>query len=288
MFPCSKYEPTQLQNTDYSRVIKWDLRNLISHCRFGGQDCDVFNDFNVTLTHLGVRYTFNSGRSGQEIRKDNGSGIRNGLQLLLNISQDDYTATTTGDAWVKMAVHSQSEPPLPDELGVAVSTGSNAFISFRKYTYEDESECNCGQAGDTRDWNFLRDVFNYSQAADSFYTRVADKCNCIITVLPELLYIAKSPSYKRKRLCTFSNFCCNTKKYTTPNTQNCVPTCSFEEYQIPIASNSRFPANYINSQFSDSNSASANIYFESLTVRNLHTEFSYGIEEFFAEVGGQA
>ena len=289
----SKYHATQLEQIDYTHVIKSDIRGLIGHCRFGGQDCDFANDFNFTITRLGICYTFNSGRSGQEIRKVNGSGVRNGLQLLLNINQNDYTATTAGDAGVKIAVHSQSEPPLPDELGVAVSPGSNTFISFRKYTYEDETARNCRQAGDTKDWNFLRDVFNYSQAAcltESLYTTIADKCDCVVTDLPKFLYTAKSPSYKRKRLCTLIDLCCNIEQYTAPVTQNCVPACSFEEYQIAKASTSRFPANYImenTPHFGDSNFASANIYFESLTVRNQHTEFSYGIEEFFAEVGGQ-
>lgn len=289
----SRYQMTTLANTDFTSAINLDPRSLISHCRFGGKDCDYANDFNVTLTRLGICFTFNSGRSGLPIRKANGSGVRNGLQLQLNIAQDDYIATAAGDVGVKIAIHPQSEPPLPDELGVAVSPGSNAFISFRKRTVEDKTGRNCRQPGDTEDWIFLRQVFNYSQAAcqtDSFYTRIADTCQCVVTQSAELLYTPKSPPYTERRICTFIDLCCNLQPYTTPITQNCEPACYFEEYQVAVTSNSHFPANFItesNSQLNDNNSASANIYFESLTVRNQRTEFSYGIEEFFAEVGGQ-
>ena len=91
-------------------------------------------------------------------------------------------------------------------------------------------------------------------------------------------------------MCSFINLCCNLEQYTTPNKEPCVLACYFEEYQISGTSYSRFPANFveqIDARFSSENSASANTFFETLTVDNQHTEFSYSAEEFLAKVGGQ-
>ena len=134
-----------LEGTDFTELIKVTPQELISKCRFGGEECDISTDFVPTLTRLGVCFTFNSGQSGTPIRKANGAGVRNGLQLQLKVDQSDYIATFAGDAGLKIAVHPQSEPPLPDELGVAVPPGSNAFISFKKRTLTMKQELIAGK-----------------------------------------------------------------------------------------------------------------------------------------------
>ena len=49
-----------------------------------------------------------------------------------------------------------------------------------------------------------------------------------------------------------------------------------------------YPANYAKDYISDSNdSMIINVYYETLNVQTLTTVFSYGAEEFFAEIGGQ-
>ena len=279
---------TDLETTDYRDLIKISPQDLISRCRFGGEECNILSDFEPIVTHLGVCFTFNSGKSGKPIRKVNNAGVRNGLQLQLKVNQSDYIATFAGDAGIKVAVHPQSEPPLPDELGIAVPPGNNAFISFRKRTVGDDTGINCRQAHDISDWNFLQ--MNYSQAAcltDSFLTRVADNCKCIVTDV----YFDRPTSgpYKQEEVCNFANICCNFEQYSTPIKTPCVPACNFDEYPVATASYSLFPANYKEQSTPELNgddSASANIFFETMTVETQQTEFSYGFEEFFAELGG--
>ena len=277
-----------LESTDFLDLIKTNPQDLITKCRFAGEECDIAVDFEPILTHLGVCFTFNSGKNGKPIRKVSNAGVRNGLQLHLNVDQSDYIATFAGDAGVKIAVHPQSEPPLPDEFGIAVPPGNNAFISFTKRTVEDEAKINCKEEEDTGDWNFLATNYSYSQAAclvDSFHTRVADNCRCIVT---NVFYPQPSkPPYKSQLVCNFADICCNFEQYTKPIKTPCVPACSFEEYPIATASYSLFPASYRSAEPSLSGDvASANIFFQTLTVENQHTEFAYGIEEFFAELGG--
>ena len=86
-----KYDSTDSEaaSTDFITLINLspgDLMILITECRFGRKECDIETDFISTLTRLGVCWTFNSGQSGRAIRRANGAGVRNGLQLKLNIN----------------------------------------------------------------------------------------------------------------------------------------------------------------------------------------------------------
>ena len=64
-----------------------------------------------------------------------GTGANYGLNLIVNINQDDYSAIIKVDAGIKIVVHPQEEPPHPDRFGVAGSPGTNMYISFKKQVY---------------------------------------------------------------------------------------------------------------------------------------------------------
>ena len=281
---------TGLEGTDYQQLIRTEPQDLISKCTFSGRSCDFSTDFVPIVTHLGVCFTFNSGRNGTRVKNVTNVGVRSGLQLELNVDQANYLGTFAGDAGVKIAVHPQSDPPLPDELGIGVPPGHNAFIGLRKRAIEDKTEINCGQADDTNDWNFLQitDYNSYSQAAcltDRFMTRVADQCDCVVT---NVFYPQPTVGpYSSLGVCNFKDICCNFQQYTTPLSSPCNPACFFDEYRVSSTSYSQFPANHTASSLSRDDSASANVYFETLTVESQTTEFSYGVEEFFGELGGQ-
>ena len=186
---------TDLDDFSFRDLIKVLPQDLISKCRFGGEECDIDSDFVPTLTHFGVCFTFNSGKDGRPIRKVNNAGVRNGLQLQLKVNQSDYIATYAGDAGIKIAVHPQSEPPLPDDFGIAIPPGNNAFISFMKRTIEDETGMDCTEEHNA-DWNLLKRDYNYSQAAclaDSFYTRIADVFFLISISIPPCLHTVSNP-----------------------------------------------------------------------------------------------
>ena len=152
----------------------------------------------------------------------------------------------------------------------------------------DKTGRNCRQPDQTGDWNFLINEYTYSQAAclaDSFYTRVADACNCIVTDIPEFFTADVAP-YTTTPVCTFKDLCCNFQQYTAPVKEPCVTACTFDEYRITGTSYSEFPATHL-TPAPLAGTASANVFFETLSVENQETEFSYDGEEFLAEVGGQ-
>lgn len=55
----------------------------------------------------------------------------------MNVNQEQYL--TAEDAGVKIAVHTQSEPPLPDDYGIAVPTGKKAFICVKQLNTNDQT-----------------------------------------------------------------------------------------------------------------------------------------------------
>ena len=216
-----------------------------------------------------------------------GPGVTHGLQLQFNVRESDYVATLAGDAGIKIAVHDQSEPPLPDELGLAVPPGNNIFISMRRRVINDKTGLNCRQARNIGDWNYLSNEFNYSSAAcieDSFFTRLFHRCRCNFRN-----FSGPIEQEFNANLCNYVQICCIFDEFSRPIIEPCVPACFRTEYPISTVSYSHFPATYLSastSQLNQNNSASASIFYESMSVETQDTEFTYGPEEFLAEIGG--
>ena len=68
----------------------------------------------------------------------------------------------------------------------------------------------------------------------------------------------------------------------------CQTACKHTTFEIISATHTTYPANYAKDLIAASNdSVVINVYYERLNVQTQTTVYSYGIEEFFAEVGGQ-
>ena len=96
------------------------------------------------------------------------------------INQSEYYAMPL-DAGVKIAIQAQTEPPLPDDRGIGVPTGRNAFISIKQQKIDDQTRINCNS--DVSSFNFLRGEYTkYSESVclvDCIHTSMADNCECI-------------------------------------------------------------------------------------------------------------
>ena len=274
-----------LEHSDFLSLTYTQPGDFILECKFGGKPCNISTDFVPIRTRLGRCYTFNSGKN-KPILHAKGPGVTHGLQLRLRVYEDEYVATRAGDAGMKIAVHDQSEPPLPDELGLATPPGNNIFVSIRQRSVRDNTLINCRQAHDTSDWNILVNHFNYSSAAcieDSFLTRVLQECGCQFTAFHET-----NRQQIRPRLCNLVQLCCIFDQFSRPVVEPCVPACFRTEYPFSSVSYSQFPARYIDEgELGRDNSASASIFYETMSVESQESEFTYGFEEFLAEIGGQ-
>ena len=168
------------------KVARHQAVDLIVSCTFAGEECN-HTDFSEVLTRLGYCYTFNSGRiADRPLLKSRGIGTRYGLSLILNVQQYEYLDWQLRlDAGVKVAVHSQEQPPVPDDIGIAIAPGRNMFIGIRQKNVTDTSDV--GRRGRCRKegtFNFFQDKFQYSSLScllDCFFTNITEECGCIDT-----------------------------------------------------------------------------------------------------------
>ncbi len=283
---------TDLPNITYQRLMedgRDNLQSFIIACQYLGRECE-WSSFAPTLTRLGVCYTFNSGYGDIPKLKTSGTGSRLGLRLIINVSQDQYVASTNHDAGVKIAIHHQSEPPQPDDLGIGIPTGRNAFIGVKHSNIIDETKRNCVPTGDVSKFNFLRGEFNYSFSAcstDCFYTHIAHACGCVMANE----FPPDNNTFKTLPLCAIEDLCCVLMYQVAPILCNCEPSCKSARYET-TNSYSSFPANYHNLTDLDleglTNSIlTANIFFENLSTKEEITSYSYSAISLLSDIGGQ-
>lgn len=282
-----------LPNVTYMEMLfqgKHDLESFIIGCDYFGRECSItLENFVPTLTRLGICYMFNGGFDGHPVRKAKGTGARLGLRLIVNVSQDQYHASPNLDAGVKIAVHHQSVPPEPDNLGVAIPTSSNAFISLRQLNFVDNTRRTCIAKEEVSSLNFLQGDYVYSSAScavDCLYTQVANACGCIISSE----YPADREPFTSLPLCTVRDICCVLFQQIISNCSNCVPSCHSSSYQV-TASYSTFPANFAVEKYdllsSNDDLLMANIFYESLSITEEVTSSSYNVVSLLSDIGGQ-
>ncbi|KAK2180633.1 hypothetical protein NP493_434g00014 [Ridgeia piscesae] len=150
--------------------------------RWKGKNC-THEDFTLTLTDAGVCYTFNA-----EINADSfveSTGIRNALQLVVNIEQYEHMKGPHEAVGLKVLLHKQRTIPLMQDFADAVPAGMNTFIAV-----DISREINLPSPhGDCVSEQKLRYFDHYTQAAcfRECVTLVAVKtCGCIDTYMPQL------------------------------------------------------------------------------------------------------
>lgn len=281
-----------LPNITYQELFhdgKHTLESLVIGCNFLGENCSVdFDTFVPTLTRLGICYVFNSGFKGRKVLTTTGTGARLGLRLLLNISHNQYAASPNLDAGVKVAIHRQSEPPEPDDQGIGIATGTNAFINIRQLNIIDETGASCNSEEQVSELNFLQREFSYSAAAcanDCFYTQIAHACNCVISDE----YAADRQPYQSFPLCRIKDMCCVLAQQTTAVSCPCLPSCNSTFYQL-TTSYSTFPANFFAAESlkdAGNDLLTTNIFYESLSINEQVTSSSYNVVSLLSDIGGQ-
>ena len=286
--------------TDIQDQGRHRLEEFIIGCRFLGRLCNITEYFTPTFTQLGYCYTFNS----SEVT--NGTGPRNGLQLTLNIEQDQFVLSSSNlyDVGVKVAIHTQDEPPRPNDRGIGVPPGRNAFLALNQKRVIDETRRNCKQQNANSEFNFLRQEFNYSVPAcliDCFYSNLAEMCGCLETgnqFTPDSDRFASYPN------CNINDTCCYIEQNYRPDNCNCPSACEYTTFDIST-SYSAFPARNsletlievlqnetgevlpTNISYYEENILIVNIYFESLNIELQTTKDAYGVVALLSDMGGQ-
>ena len=100
------------------------------------ESVDSIRGLEPVFTNLGICYIFNTGKVRPPLQSV-GAGERHGLLLEVDVDQKQYL--TAEDAGVKIALHTQSEPPLPDDYGIAVPRGKKAFVRVKQLNTNDQT-----------------------------------------------------------------------------------------------------------------------------------------------------
>ncbi|XP_039221684.1 acid-sensing ion channel 1-like isoform X2 [Crotalus tigris] len=273
-----------------------DLAEMLWHCSFRGIDCSARN-FSVSYTRLGKCYTFNSGAAGYELLTTVKGGTGNGLELMLNIQQDEYlpvwgdTDETSYEAGVKVQIHSQSEPPSIDQLGFGVAPGFQTFVSCQEqrlfYLPAPWGDCQATPA--------VSAFFpNYSAAAcrlDCETRYLAENCNCRMVHMPGNANVCSPEQYKEcaDPALEFlvekdNNFC------------SCLMPCEAVRYnkelsvvKIPSKASAKYLARKYNrsEQYIAENLLVLDIFFEALNYETIEQKKAYEVAGLLGDIGGQ-
>ncbi|XP_075157995.1 pickpocket protein 28-like [Haematobia irritans] len=234
-------------------------------------------------------------------RKAIGSGITNGLSLVLNGDIDDYYCSSTNGAGFKVQLHNPIDAPQIKETGLTISLGYQT--SFRVSAIKDEAQPTLRSTSPKERQCYFSDerplhYYKYytrpnceSECDAYFFLRT---CNCIPYYLPKVLANATT--------CYIEHFDCQVqaeKDYSDPENIQCKRECLSGCYDIsftpdifptPFATDNfglvnsfmrNFTREYINSNF-----AYINIYFPQNFYRsNVKTPYT-GITEYLSQTGG--
>ncbi|XP_063157974.1 acid-sensing ion channel 3 isoform X2 [Candoia aspera] len=281
---------------DFYNRTGHDLAEMLWQCTFRGINCSARN-FTVSFTRLGKCYTFNSGASGYELLTTVKGGTGNGLELMLNIQQDEYlpvwgdTDETSYEAGVKVQIHSQGEPPSIDQLGFGVAPGFQTFVSCQEqrlfYLPAPWGDC---QAAPIESAFFT----NYSTAAcrvDCETRYLAENCNCRMVHMPGNANICTPEQYKECAdpaldfLVEKDNeFClcqmpCETVRYNK----------ELSMVKIPSKASAKYLAKKYNrsEQYIMENLLVLDIFFEALNYETIEQKKAYEVAGLLGDIGGQ-
>ena len=272
-----------------------EMSDFIAYCSFMGRDC-VEEDFVPLVTTSGLCYTFNPG-NGKPVLQNNGTGVRQGLSVILDIHQSQYVSTPSLDAGVRVAVHPQSVPPIPLDQGISAPPGTNAFIGLIQRNTVDKTALDCKSESDISKFNYLQSKFNYSVNAcslDCFLTQVAYSCGC--SYLPHQYPPEQASFFAALPNCTFEDICCLQLEAFSPVLCDCPSACETQHYAT-TTSYSTLPALYTQDVLESlldasldevrEDAISVNVYFESQNVETFTTSFSYSVVALLSDIGGQ-
>ncbi|KAF3697116.1 Acid-sensing ion channel 1B [Channa argus] len=251
----------------------------------------------LVFTRYGKCYTFNAGGDGRPPLTTSKGGMGNGLELMLDIQQDEYlpvwgeTDETSFEAGIKVQIHSQDEPSFIDQLGFGVAPGFQTFVSCQEqrliYLPPPWGDCKVTPM----DSDFF-DSYSITACRIDCETRyLVDNCNCRMVHMPgdapyctpELYKECADPALGQAELVCFSpdflverdnDFCvcetpCNMTRYSKE--------LSF--VKIPSKASAKYLAKKYNKseQYIKENILVLDIFFEALNYETIEQKKAYEV-----------
>ncbi|CAH3139000.1 unnamed protein product [Pocillopora meandrina] len=298
------------------------FKEFVLSCRYRGISCGNFaSSYWTSYWHYtyGNCYVFNAGKdkSGNRatVLKSNKPGPSHGLNLELNIEQDEYIGAFTEEAGVRIDISNQGEMSFPREKGLSAAPGFATSIGIRKveiHRKDPFTKKRCQNSSSLSDANLYKHNFqvNYSATACkesclAYNQRKECKCMeyrfplpndktpvCDIlnkTVVDCLSKVQKA--FKRNELnCTLS--CpppCRESIFQLTSSFSAWPSSGYKPFYIDKLNSQDKSHNLdINSNSSNlrSNVLKLNIFYEELNYETITEERSYELANFVSDLGG--
>ncbi|XP_038642429.1 acid-sensing ion channel 1B isoform X1 [Scyliorhinus canicula] len=273
------------------------LKDMLKECRYRMDECGPEN-FSVVFTRYGKCYTFNSGQTkDQPILTTLKGGTGNGLELMLDIQQDEYlpvwgeTEETSLEAGIKVQIHGQNEPPFIDQLGFGVPPGFQTFVSCQEqrliYLPPPWGDCK----STPMDSDFF-DTYSITACRIDCETRyLVENCNCRMVHMPGDAPYCTPEQYKE---CADPALEFLVEKDSTYCT--CETPCNMTRYgkelsmvKIPSKASAKYLAKKYNKSedYIGENILVLDIFFEALNYETIEQKKAYEVAGLLGDIGGQ-
>ncbi|XP_030054085.1 acid-sensing ion channel 1 isoform X2 [Microcaecilia unicolor] len=273
-----------------------DIRDMLLSCRFRGIECSA-EDFKKVFTRYGKCYTFNSGQNGKPPLISMRGGTGNGLELMLDIQQDEYmpvwgeTDETSFEAGIKVQIHSQDEPPFIDQLGFGVAPGFQTFVSCQEqrliYLPPPWGDCKSTPI----DSDFF-DTYSITACRIDCETRyLVENCNCKMVHMPGDASYCTPEQYKECADPALDFLVEKDNDYCM-----CDTPCNMTRYgkelsmvKIPSKASAKYLAKKYNKseQYISENILVLDIFFEALNYETIEQKKAYEVAGLLGDIGGQ-
>uniref|UniRef100_A0A8C0PMS7 Brain sodium channel 2 n=1 Tax=Canis lupus familiaris TaxID=9615 RepID=A0A8C0PMS7_CANLF len=287
------FKPKPFNMREFYDRAGHDIRDMLLSCHFRGEVCSA-EDFKVVFTRYGKCYTFNSGRDGRPRLKTMKGGTGNGLEIMLDIQQDEYlpvwgeTDETSFEAGIKVQIHSQDEPPFIDQLGFGVAPGFQTFVSCQeqRLIYLPPPWGTCKAV--TMDSDFF-DSYSITACRIDCETRyLVENCNCRMVHMPGDAPYCTPEQYKECADPALDFLVEKDQEYCV-----CEMPCNLTRYgkelsmvKIPSKASAKYLAKKFNKseQYIGENILVLDIFFEVLNYETIEQKKAYEIAGLLGEL----
>ncbi|KAM4740768.1 acid-sensing ion channel 1B isoform 1-T1 [Anableps anableps] len=272
------------------------IDDMLLECSFRGLECGPEN-FREIFTRYGKCYTFNSGQDGRPLLVTMKGGTGNGLELMLDIQQDEYlpvwgeTDETSFEAGIKVQIHTQDEPPFIDQLGFGVAPGFQTFVSCQeqRLTYLPPPWGDCKSTA--MDSDFFSSYSITACRIDCETRYLVENCNCRMVHMPGDAPYCTPEQYKECADPALDFLVEKDNDYCL-----CETPCNMTRYgkelsfvKIPSKASAKYLAKKFNKteQYIADNILVLDIYFEALNYETIEQKKAYELAGLLGDIGGQ-
>ncbi|XP_077475296.1 acid-sensing ion channel 2 isoform X1 [Stigmatopora argus] len=291
--PPRNFEGTNLEFMDR---LSHQLDDMLLSCKYRGEPCGAHN-FSSVFTRYGKCYMFNAAEEGKSLRTTMKGGTGNGLEIMLDIQQDEYlpvwgdTEETAFEAGVRVQIHSQAEPPFVHELGFGVAPGFQTFVATQeqRLTFLPPPWGECESKA--LDSGFFQ-VYSVTACRIDCETRyIVENCNCRMVYMPGDASYCTPEQYKdcaepalAKLSAAESSSCmcrtpCNVTRYNK----------ELSMVKIPSKTSARYLQKKFNKseKYISDNILVLDVFFEALNYETIEQKKAYEVAGLLGDIGGQ-